>query len=203
MHTKGIFIVLEGADGSGKTTQFNLLTERLKAVGHEVETFVFPRYAEESSYFVRKYLDGDFGPASQVSPYTASLFYALDRYEAAKDVRKALGQGKIVLASRYVGSNMAHQGGKFSDPVEQRGFFVWEDNLEFQMLNIPRPDLNLYLRVPAETAFKLIKERARATKNEGKNVEHENDLNHLKNTVATYDLLCQLFPTLVYFCACN
>src|SRR5437868_8335619 len=140
--SKGAFIVIEGSDGSGKSTQFNLLKERLKAIGYDVAVFDFPRYDEQSSYFVRQYLAGAYGPAMAVSAYTASLFYAMDRFAAAKDIRKALRQGKIVLANRYAGSNMAHQGAKFKDPVEQRGFFVWEDNLEFQLLNIPRPDVS-------------------------------------------------------------
>src|SRR5665213_680258 len=153
MNKRGILIVLEGSDGSGKTTQFNLLSERLKATGYDVSVFDFPRYDKDSSYFIKQYLNGNYGPASTISPYTASLFYALDRYEAAKDIRQQLAQGKIVICNRYVGSNMAHQGAKFGDPAEQRGFFVWEDNLEFQMLNIPRPDISLFLRVPAEVSY--------------------------------------------------
>jgi dTMP kinase len=90
---KGIFIVIEGSDGSGKGTQFRLLTERLRAVGYEVEIFDFPRYHKTSSHFVQRYLNGDYGPAKDISPYTASLFFALDRFEAAPAIRKALNQG--------------------------------------------------------------------------------------------------------------
>lgn len=194
MERRGLFIVLEGSDGSGKTTQFNLLTERLKATGYEVATFDFPRYDQKSAHFIKSYLNGDYGPAASVNPYTASLFYALDRYEAGKDINQALADGKIVLADRYVGSNMAHQGAKFSDPVEQRGFFVWEDNLEFQLLNIPRPDINLFLRVPAKVSYKLIEQRGKHTYIDKNRDQHEADLGHLKKAVTTYDLLCQLFP---------
>src|SRR5438309_125915 len=111
--TSGIFIVLEGADGSGKATQFRLLAERLRAVGYDVAVFDFPRHDRPSSHFVRSYLNGEYGPAKEVSPYTASLFYALDRFEAAPAIRQALSEGKVVLSNRYVGSNMAHQGAKF------------------------------------------------------------------------------------------
>jgi dTMP kinase len=194
MDNDGRLLVLEGSDGSGKTTQFNLLSERLKAAGYEVAVFDFPRYDKDSSHFIKQYLNGRYGPASSVSPYTASLFYALDRYEAAKDIRKALGEGKIVLSNRYVGSNMAHQGSKFDDPVEQRGFFVWEDNLEFQLLDIPRPDANLFLRVPAEISQKLIGHKAARDYTSKSHDEHEADISHLKKSVATFDLLCQLFP---------
>src|SRR3989344_9092031 len=143
-----VFIALEGSDGSGKGTQIRLLAERLKAVGHEVAVFDFPRYEQPSSHFVKRYLNGDYGPATDISPYTASIFYALDRYEASPQIKQALDEGKVVLANRYVVSNMAHQGLKFNSLAEQRGFFIWAENLEFQLLGIPRPDLNLFLKVP-------------------------------------------------------
>ncbi len=194
MADQGAFIVLEGADGSGKTTQFNLLHHRLEAIGYDVEVVDFPRYDQPSSHFVRKYLTGEYGPAAQISPYTASLFYALDRYEAAKGIRKALNAGKVVLSNRFVGSNMAHQGAKFTNPVEQRGFFVWNDNLEYELLDIPRPDINIFLKVPAEISYELIAKKAERSYTKQSHDEHEKDMNHLKNAVATYDLLCKLFP---------
>lgn len=190
----GLFIVLEGADGSGKGTQFRLLKERLQAVGYNVEVFDFPRYDQPSSYFVAKYLNGAYGPALAISPYTASLFFALDRYEAGKDIKAALEAGRVVLANRYVGSNMAHQGAKFEDPIEQRGFFVWEDSLEFELLGIPRPDVNLFLRVPAEISYELIKQKHARSYTDKSHDEHEKDVNYLRRSVATYDLLCELFP---------
>jgi dTMP kinase len=191
---QGIFLVLEGADGSGKATQFELLQTRLKESGYEVAVFDFPRYDQPSSYFVKKYLNGDYGPAVNISPYTASLFYALDRFEAAPQIRNALAEGKIVLSNRYVGSNMAHQGSKFNEPIEKRSFFVWEDSMEFQLLNIPRPDINLYLRVPAEISYELISRKAERSYTKNTHDEHEKDIDHLKRSIETYDLLCQLFP---------
>jgi len=188
----GRLIVLDGSDGSGKTTQLKLLAKRLEAIGHEVAVFAFPQYEQPSAYFVSKYLSGGYGQAKDINPYTASLFYALDRFEAGPAIKSALEEGKIVLTGRYVGANMAHQGGKFEHAEEQRGFFIWEDSLEFEILGIPRPDLNIYLRVPAEISQKLIKERAAQ---EGTTPdEHEADFDHLKNAVATYDRLCKLFP---------
>jgi dTMP kinase len=194
MKLHGVLIVLEGSDGSGKGTQFNLLSERLKAAGYDVAVFDFPRYEEDSSYFVRQYLNGIYGPAAEISPYTASMFYALDRYEASIDIRAELAAGKVVLCNRYVGSNMAHQGAKFSDSAEQRGFFVWEDNLEYEMLNIPRPDMNLFLRVPAEVSQKLIAQKKKRSYTDKSHDEHEADIEFMKKSVATYDVLCRLFP---------
>ena len=188
----GTFIALEGSDGSGKGTQFKLLAERLKAVGYDVETFDFPRYDQPSSHFVKQYLNGDYGPASDISPYSASLFYALDRFEAAPLIRKSLQAGKVVLSNRYVGSNMAHQGAKFTNEAEQRGFFIWADSLEYQLLGIPRPALNLFLRLPAEVSQKLIIQRAE--QNSAKLDQHEADIEHLRRAVTTYDTLCRLFP---------
>lgn len=188
----GVFIVLEGSDGSGKTTQFRLLTERLKAVGHEVEVFKFPQYGQPSSHFIEQYLAGKYGPADSVSPYTASIFYALDRFEAAPRINEALKSGKIVVSDRYTGANMAHQGAKFTSEHEQRGFFMWAENLEFQQFGIPRPNLSLFLKVPQNISQQLIEKRAAAT---GIGLdEHEKNHNHLSKSIDTYGLLCKLFP---------
>ena len=190
----GVFLVIEGADGSGKGTQFQLLQERLRKEGYDVATFDFPQYEEPSSYFVREYLNGKYGTSDEVGPYTASLFYALDRFEAAPKMREALDQGKIVLANRYTGSNMAHQGTKFRHAEERRGYFVWLDNLEFQVLKIPRPDKSFILRVPAEIAQQLVDQKGKRTYTDKKRDLHEADLQHLEKSVEVYDDLAQLFP---------
>lgn len=192
--TNGTFIVIEGTDGSGKGTQFKRLAERLAAEGYAVETFDFPQYDQASSHFVREYLNGKYGTAEEVGPYTGSLFYALDRYEAAPKIRQALADGKVVLANRYVGSNMAHQGTKFRHAEERRGYFIWLDNLEFEMLRSPRPTLSFVLRVPAETSQKLIDQKEARAYTDKKRDLHEADLEHLTNAVAVYDDMCQLFP---------
>ena len=189
MQTKeGVFIVIEGTDGSGKSTQFELLTKRLENAGYDVATFKFPQYNEPSSYFVKQYLAGAYGAVDEVGPYTASLFYALDRFGAAAKIREALAQGKIVVVDRYTGSNMAHQGTKFHHAEQRRGYFIWLDNLEFEMLKIPRPDINFVLNVPAEVTQDLLK------KTEKKRDIHEIDIEHLKRSVEVFNDLSQLFP---------
>ncbi|MEX1995337.1 MAG: hypothetical protein WD887_00975 [Candidatus Saccharimonadales bacterium] len=190
----GTFIVLEGADGAGKGTQFRLLEARLKAIGYEVEVFDFPRYDQPSSHFVKNFLNGEYGAAKDISPYTASLFFALDRFEAGPDIKKALNEGKIVLSNRYVGSNMAHMGSRFTDHTERRGFFVWEDNLEYELLQIPRPSLNVLLKVPAEISFELIKKKEPRSYTDKTHDELEKDIDHLQASIETYNLLCDLFP---------
>ena len=82
MTERGTFLVIEGTDGSGKGTQFNLLGRRLAEAGHDVVLFDFPQYDQESSFFVRQYLNGKYGTAEQVGPYTGSFFFSLDRYSA-------------------------------------------------------------------------------------------------------------------------
>ena len=188
----GRFFVIEGTDASGKTTQFKLLAEKLSSEGHDVVTFDFPQYDKGSSYFVREYLAGNYGGVGQVGPYTASVFYALDRFAAKEAIATAIHEGKIVLANRFVGSNMAHQGTKFDNAEERKGYFIWNDNLEFNMLGLPRPDANVMLRVEPKIIKRLLDERAQ-TENREKDI-HEADMNHLKRSVGVYDDLCSLFP---------
>lgn len=190
----GTFIVLEGTDGSGKGTQFALLCERLRQAGYDIATFDFPQYDEPSSYFVTQYLNGLYGTAAEVGPYTASLFYALDRYEAAPKIREALNQGKIVVSNRFTGSSMGHQGTKFRSPEERRGYFIWLDNIEFELLRIPRPDISFVLRVPAEIAQQLVDKKAPRAYTDQKRDIHEADLSHLEKALEVYDDLTQLFP---------
>ncbi len=190
--SQGKFFVIEGTDASGKSTQFKLLADRLVAEGYDVVTFDFPQYDKDSSYFVREYLAGNYGQTDEVGPYTASVFYALDRYSAKEAIQAALDAGKIVLSNRFTGSNMAHQGTKFSNPEERRGFFIWEDNLEFQMLGIPRPTASVVLRVDASTIQQLIELRSEK-ENRPKDI-HEADMSHIERSVEVYDDLCTLFP---------
>jgi thymidylate kinase/thymidylate synthase ThyX len=190
----GTFIVIEGTDGSGKATQFELLCDRLRQAGYDVATFDFPQYNQPSSFFVKQYLNGEYGSAAQVGPYTASLFYALDRYEAAPAIKKALDDGKIVVSNRYTGSSMGHQGTKFRSPEERRGYFIWLDNLEFEMLKIPRPDISFVLRVPADIAQEQIDKKPPRGYTDKKRDIHEADIKHLEKSVEVYDDLTQLFP---------
>jgi thymidylate kinase/thymidylate synthase ThyX len=190
----GVFLVIEGTDGSGKGTQVQLLTERLEKEGYDVATFDFPQYESPSSYFVREYLNGNYGTAEEVGPYTGSLFYALDRFEAAPKIQQALAEGKVVIANRFTGSNMAHQGTKFGSPEDRKGYFLWLDAIEFQMLKIPRPDLSVVLRVPADVAQTLVDKKDARVYTDKKRDLHEADIDHLKKSVAVYDSLCELFP---------
>ena len=190
---KGIFIVIEGADGAGKSTQYQLLKEKLTSKGYDILDIHFPRYKQDSSYFVRQYLAGNYGGADEVSPYIGSLFYALDRYQASSEIKQAISEGKIVLCDRFVGSNMAHQGTKFDDETERRGYFLWLDNLEFTTLGIPRPDLNFVLNAPLNTVLERLESRTKQN-SESKSDIHELNKDHIKKSISVYLDLCNLFP---------
>ena len=117
MRMEGKLIVLEGTDGSGKSTQFSLLCRRMEAEGPPFHRIVFPQYQEPSSALVRMYLGGEFGSSpSDVNPYAASTFYAVDRYAAWKKVwGRDYAAGKQILSDRYTTSNAVHQTGKLPE----------------------------------------------------------------------------------------
>lgn len=160
----GKLIVIEGTDGSGKSTQFRLLTERLARENHEFRKLVFPQYQEPSSALIRMYLAGEFGTSpSDVNAYAASAFYAVDRYASYK---KVWGQwyenGGLVVSDRYTTSNAVHQASK--EPEEkQQDFLKWLYAFEYDHLNLPRPDLTVYLDVPTDFTEMLLRSREQAT----------------------------------------
>ena len=174
----GKLIVIEGTDGSGKSTQFRLLTEAVAATGREFQKLVFPQYKEESSALIRMYLGGQFGDKpSDVNAYAASAFYAVDRYASYKKVwGEWYENGGLVLSDRYTTSNAVHQASK--EPEENRAEFLrWLYEFEYDKLGLPRPDLTIYLDVPTEYTEKLMRSREAAT---GTQADiHEKDLAYL------------------------
>lgn len=187
--------MIEGTDGSGKGTQTDLLVERLKREGYPVQSISFPRYGERSAAVVEDYLNGKFGTAEEVGPYRASIFFAVDRYAGSPQIREWLDAGMIVIANRYVGSNMGHQGGKIKDPAERRRYFAWEYELEYTIFGIPKPDINLILHVPAAVAQALVDQKsARAYLGDKKRDIHEDDLDHLRAAEASYLDIAAQFP---------
>lgn len=192
--SRGIFIVIEGTDGSGKGTQHELLCARLKKENVDIETVDFPQYNEPSSYFVTQYLNGVYGDVDSVGPKQTSLFYALDRFAAKERIKTALAQGKVVIANRFTSSNMAFQGAKISDSTERRELFDWLDELEHKILQIPRPDAVIVLSLPADIAQQNVGKKAARTYTAKTHDIHEANLDFLQRTVTTYEELCQLYP---------
>jgi len=153
-------IVLEGIDGSGKSTQLALLSEHMDRLGLAYIRLQFHQYDKPSSAPLRMYLNGDFGtdPGS-VGPYAASTFFAVDRYASYKtDWGEAYGRGGTILADRYVSSNAVHQGSKLLGE-ERTAFFRWLDEFEHVLMELPRPDIVLYMDVPIELALENVRVR--------------------------------------------
>lgn len=190
----GKFIVIDGTDGSGKTTQLNLLKNRLESEGHQVEIADFPQYNTKSAGLVEEYLSGKYGGVGAVNAYQASVFYAVDRYDASFKIRRWLAEGRIVLANRYLSANLGHQGCKIDNPLERRVFFNWLHDLEYKIFNIPKPDLSIILHVEAEISQELAKQRKREDW-AGKTTDiHEENLEHLKKAERVYLEIAQSFP---------
>ena len=174
----GKLIVIEGTDGSGKSTQFRLLTQRLTQEGHEFQKLVFPQYAEPSSALIRMYLGGEFGTSpTDVNAYAASAFYAVDRYASYKKVWGGFYEnGGLVVSDRYTTSNAVHQASKVEGPARQ-DFLKWLYEFEYDQLGLPCPDLILYLDVPTDFTEKMMRRREADTHTSAD--IHEQDLNYL------------------------
>ena len=133
----GKLIVIEGTDGSGKSTQFRLLTQRLENENIAFQKLVFPQYSEPSSALIRMYLGGEFGSKpTDVNAYAASTFYAVDRYASYKeDWGQAYEAGELILANRYTTSNAVHQASKEA-PEKQAEFLAWLYDFEYDKLGL-------------------------------------------------------------------
>lgn len=195
----GKLIVIEGTDGSGKSTQFKLLTQRMEAMGKPFQKLVFPQYAEESSALIRMYLGGEFGTKpADVNAYAASAFYAVDRYASYKKVWGAwYEKGGLVLSDRYTTSNAVHQASK--EPEEKRAeYLAWLYEFEYDRLGLPRPDLTIYLDVPTEHTEQLMRSREAAT---GTHADiHEQDLDYLTTCRKTGKAAAEFYGWTVIQC---
>lgn len=175
---KGTLIVIEGTDGSGKSTQFARLCERTAAEGCPFQRLVFPQYQEPSSALIRMYLAGEFGQKpGDVNAYAASAFYAVDRYASWKKVWQGhYERGGLVLADRYTTSNAVHQASKLAQG-EREEYFRWLSDFEYNRLGLPEPDLVLYLDLPTEKAVEMLRQREADTHTQGD--IHETDTAYL------------------------
>ena len=179
MKQMGKLIVFEGTDGSGKSTQFELLAKRLEAEGEAFHRLRFPQYSEPSSALIRMYLGGAFGEDPEaVNAYAASTFYAVDRYASYQRVWKDYYQGGgLVVSDRYTTSNAVHQGSKVPEG-ERAEFFRWLYDLEYDRMGLPRPDLVVLLDMPVELSEQLMRKREQST---GTHADiHERDESYLK-----------------------
>lgn len=195
MKRKGKLIILEGIDGSGKSTQTKLLLGRLQKEGHRTEQISFPQYGKKSAGPIEEYLNGVYGTPANVNPYAASLFYAIDRFDLSEKIRAALAQGTIVISDRYVDSNAGHQGGKIKNLGTRARFLKWLYDLEYGILDVPKPDLVLILHVsPAVGQHLVTKKEKRAYLKQGTHDAHEADLTHLAAAERSYLWLAKTYP---------
>lgn len=189
---KGKLIVLEGIDGSGKSSQFRMLCERFDELGIKYHHVTFPRYSKDSSSMLRHYLHGDFGTRPEdVNAYTASTFYAVDRFASFKeDWQDIYTQGGFILCDRYVSSNAVHQGCKLSDD-ELPYFFDWLTDLEYNKMGLPKPDKVIYLDVDLELSLSRMRKREAET-NTNADI-HEKDNEYLKKCLHTAEKAAEHF----------
>ena len=192
MLSKGRLIVLEGIDGSGKSSQYRRICARMEKDGIDYNHIVFPRYDKESSALIRMYLSGQFGThPDDVNAYTASTFYAVDRFASFReDWGKTYENGGLIISDRYTTSNAVHQGSKLSDE-ELPAFFRWLSDLEYGKMGLPKPDLVIYLDVDLETSLARMKRRQ--DKNNTKADIHEKDVAYLRRCLHTADMAAQYY----------
>jgi dTMP kinase len=198
MMKRGKFLVIEGADGTGKETQSKLLAARFEANNIPYVMFDFPQY--ETSFFgklVGRFLKGEFGGLKEVSPYMASLTFAGDRWQAGPKIDHILESGTNVISNRYFLSNVAHQAAKL--PRENRNDFInFLKEMEYSVYGIPKEDLNIVLHVPSEISQYLIEQKAQRSYLDGKIKDiHEADIGYQLEVAALYRDIPSLFPNVV------
>jgi len=185
---KGVLIVIDGGNGSGKTTQTQLLVNYLKRKSLPVKYVDFPQYYNSfHGKTVAKFLRGEFGRIDEVSPYLASLAYALDRASIKTEMDDFLNQGGIIIANRYATSSMAHQGAKFNTKKQQDEFFKWIYELEYKIHKIPKENIVIYLYIPWKIGKKLTDKKERRDYLNGQTSDiEEKDLKNRVNSEKLY-----------------
>jgi dTMP kinase len=184
------FIVIEGLDGSGKSTQLKLLKDYLNKNNIAFEYLHFPR--TETGIFgdlVARFLRGDLGKIDQVDPYLVGLIYAGDRNNAKTQITNWINEGKLVIVDRYVYSNMAFQGAKITDSEKKQELRVWLNNLEYEHYKIPKPELSLFLDVPFSFTTNSLQNQRNGDDRDylqGKQDIHEADLSFQENVRQEY-----------------
>lgn len=174
---KGKLIIIEGLDGSGKSTQIEILRKRAQQTGKQVRQIKFPNYAEDSSALVRAYLAGELGNLHEINAYAASVLYSVDRYATfRRHMKEDYDNGCIFLLDRYTTANMYHQTTKLPK-AEWDSFLDWLEDLEYGKMGLPKPDLVLYLDMKPQTAKKLMENRYHG--DESKKDLHEADFSYL------------------------
>lgn len=198
---KGLFIVIDGADGAGKATQAKKLIERLKK--NEVPTVYvdFPRYETFFGKTIARFLRGEFGDLKTVSPYLASIPYALDRQGTRTLIESALNSGKYVIANRFVSSNMAHQAAKIANKKDRSKYLDWVSKLEYQVLGVPKENIVVYLKMSEPIASRLVDKKGQRQYLRGKVKDiHEEDSLYQRSVADLYLKLAKKHRWIVIKC---
>jgi dTMP kinase len=190
MPVRGKFIVLEGIDGSGKRTQMEALAREFGRRGVALLQIGFPNYSGFFGKLVARFLNGEFGPLVEVDPHFSALLYAGDRLESRPVIESALAGGQIVLADRYVASNLAHQGARMPDQ-KRADFLAWLKELEYEVHALPAEDLVIYLRLPSVEAHRLVGRKGAREYTKSRRDLQEADLAHLETASQVYDELAR------------
>ena len=187
----GKLIVIEGTDGSGKETQSNLLFENLKKLNLNVKKISFPNYDSPACEPVKMYLAGKFGEDPlMINPYPISTMYAIDRYAHFKENwEKFYDDNGIIITDRYVASNMIHQGSKITTPAEKEKYLEWLWDLEYNKIEIPKADITIFLNMPMEKSFELMKDRKNKITGDEKKDIHEKNIKYLE---ISYKTACEI-----------
>src|ERR1700721_930560 len=190
MSARGKLIVIEGIDGSGKRTQLDMLARSLSERNVPLSQDRLPRHDGFFGKLVARFLNGDFGPLDAVDAHFSALLYAGDRYEAKPGIESELSAGRRVLADRYIGSNLAHQGARVRR--DDRGAFIdWLKKLEYEIYSLPAEDLVIYLRIPVAEAHRLVGEKGARNYTKLRRDILESDIAHLKAAAEVYDELAR------------
>ncbi|WP_053954882.1 dTMP kinase [Inediibacterium massiliense] len=190
-----LFVIESGVDASGKATQSEKIYKRLLEEKVKVKKITFPNYDSDSSALVKMYLNGDFGQKpDDVNPYTASTFYAVDRFASYRmEWKEFLEDGGIVIADRYTTSNMVHQASKFEKIEDKKVFLDWLWDLEFIKMKLPIPNEVLFLDVDIQTSIDLMKNRSNKITGELKKDIHERDAKYLQKTYKNALWVCEYY----------
>lgn len=198
---KGKLIVIDGADGSGKTTQVKLLVDDLKKNGCNVKTMDFPCYESFFGKMVADYLNGNLGDLKDVDPKLAALLYALDRADQKEKICQWLNEGAIVVLDRYVESNLAYSSAKV-EAGESDSIINWIQKLEYEKFKLPKSDLVVFLNVPRDVSKRLIENREEKGYLKGsKDDIHEKDWHYQQRVLENYLKLAKRFNWTVIECA--
>lgn len=193
-----LFIVVEGTDGSGKGTQAQLLRTYLQKNGVPTLYLDFPQYDGFFGKIIAKYLRGEFGSIKRTSPYLISIVYALDRATKRAIITAFRKKGGVIVANRYVPSNVAHQCANIVDVQARSAFMSWIQRLEYTYLRIPKEDLVIYLDLPWKLAMKKSEEKASTGLGhdylKGKDDIHEVDEEHRRHTAEVYEEMVRTMP---------